>query len=107
MPCVPYTVCTGTALRSHREEFKHIDGDEIFDFIFGLCLCPFGGLFGQNNTSQLLAAAHLVLFVTSQILTPDGGRIKSVWRSITSYNFGRAEDWRQCRRTETRQILRC
>jgi hypothetical protein len=83
-------VCTGTASRSHPEEFKHVDGDEIFNFIFGLRLYPFGCLFEQNNTSPLPAAAHLVSFVASQILTPDGGRIKSVWRSITSYNFGRA-----------------
>jgi hypothetical protein len=64
---VPYAVFTGTALRPHHEEFQHIDGAEIFDFIFGSRLCPFGGLFEQNNTSLHLAAAQLVLFVASQI----------------------------------------
>jgi hypothetical protein len=62
----------------------------MFVFIFDLCLCLSGGLFECNTTSLHLAVAHLVLFVASQILTPDSGRIKSVWRSIASYNLGRA-----------------
>jgi hypothetical protein len=60
-----------------------------FLLYFGL-LFPFGALFEQNTTGLHLAAAHLVLFGASHILTPDGGRIKSEWRSIASYNFGRA-----------------
>jgi hypothetical protein len=39
-------------------------------------------LVSTDTTSLHLAAAHLVFFVASQILTPDGGRIKRVWRSI-------------------------
>ena len=69
-------------------KIQNIDGAKIFDFVFGFCMCPFGGFFGQNNTRLLLAAAHLVLFFASHFLTPDGGQTKSAWRSITSYNFG-------------------
>ena len=60
---------------------------ETFWLYFWL-LCAFGGLFEQNTTSLLIAAAHLVLFVAWHSLTPDGWQIESVWRSIT-YNFGR------------------
>ena len=49
---------------------------------------PFGGFFEQKKTKLLLAAAYLVLFFERHILTPGGGQIRSVRRSIMSYNFG-------------------
>ena len=57
---------------------------------FRLLPVSVGGLFEQNTTGLILAAAILMLFVAFRILTPDGGQIKSVWLSFVSYNFGRA-----------------